>query len=419
MTNPGMTKRVLYITPNGILEGLGYSQVFRVVQKIASLLKGDGVRYTILSMEPSELLANHSHRAHLELQCKEAGIEWIAVEKRKGRKNTLHATAQMYGEARRFCSKHRDKPLIIQARAYHAGAIAFLLYKELGVPYIFEPRGYFLDERLEEGALDPNGLFLSLGRMTERNIMAHAACVYTLTETMADDIRRGVFGPNHAPVHVCTTVTDFTAFTHDPSAYTALRDRFALFHARPTKPWVLGWMGGFNAWYLEEPSFMLAKKCLMKDPNAVFMIVTPSQEAARKAISKYGLPDAQVILTEATHEAMAKHYSLIDWVLMLLPEGSFAKRGSMPTKLGETLATGVRPILHGCNSEVRDWVQRTQGGIVLRDLEDSSLEQAAEWMLSHPKNEQGIHLSRKEAEPFFSLDAAAQRYAKTIKGFLE
>ncbi len=104
---------------------------------------------------------------------------------------------------------------------------------------------------------------------------------------------------------------------------------------------------------------------------------------------------------------------LVDWGFLLLNE-SFAKRASMPTKLGEFLASGVRPIYFGCNDEVGEWVRRAGSGVILDGLEGDSLKRAARTMAQVEGGAEAMAQARAIAAPHFALSYGVSRYAELL-----
>jgi glycosyltransferase involved in cell wall biosynthesis len=104
----------------------------------------------------------------------------------------------------------------------------------------------------------------------------------------------------------------------------------------------------------------------------------------------------------------------IDWGLLLL-ETRPNKGGSMPTKLGEMFAAGVRPVQLGCNDEVRDWVVRTGSGITLPDASDDSLREAAAKIAGARDDRALLRRAREIAQPHFALSAGVDRYERLLR----
>jgi hypothetical protein len=111
---------------------------------------------------------------------------------------------------------------------------------------------------------------------------------------------------------------------------------------------------------------------------------------------------------------MPEWLSLIEWGMLLLNPDSPAKRASMPTKLAEFFASGVRPVQFGCNTEVSEWVRRTGSGFVLPDVRPETLETAAERIVSSTPDAQVTAHARALAAPHFSLESGLEKYERVL-----
>ncbi|MBI5482380.1 MAG: hypothetical protein HY906_26225 [Deltaproteobacteria bacterium] len=111
--------------------------------------------------------------------------------------------------------------------------------------------------------------------------------------------------------------------------------------------------------------------------------------------------------------------SLIDWGLLLLNPTSPAKRASVPTKLAEFFAAGVRPAQFGWNPEISDWVRRAgSSGLVLRSVDPAGLDEAAAAIATTPRDEATLKRARDVTAPHFSLEAGVERYDRIWKAVL-
>ena len=63
---------ILYISYDGVLQPLGYSQIVRPLLGLAKA----GFRYVLLSFERASDLENATHRAQVAKALNEAGIDW-------------------------------------------------------------------------------------------------------------------------------------------------------------------------------------------------------------------------------------------------------------------------------------------------------------------------------------------------------
>jgi len=131
------------------------------------------------------------------------------------------------------------------------------------------------------------------------------------------------------------------------------------------------------------------------------------------------LKDAQVpqqnySVISAEHREMPVLLAKLDWGLLLNENGA-GKRGSMPTKLAEFFAAGVRPIQYGCNPEVADLVRASGSGIVLGGLSPVDLDQAAKVIANTQPEEASIEEARRRMRPYFGLEAGVAAYEDLLK----
>ena len=200
--------RILYVTADGILEPLGFSQVVRVVEGLVRR----GLRYDILSLEKERDLARRDRVAQVEARLGALGIRWLRVpydwsSSARAAVNNLAALTRETVRAARSGTIGA-----VHARAYHGAVAGFAASTAGGTPYVFDARSYWIDERLEEGRWFTTPLRLGLARGLEHQLFARAAGVVTLTELQADDVRSGRFGPPAGPVVCVPTTADYDDF---------------------------------------------------------------------------------------------------------------------------------------------------------------------------------------------------------------
>jgi glycosyltransferase involved in cell wall biosynthesis len=145
-------------------------------------------------------------------------------------------------------------------------------------------------------------------------------------------------------------------------------------------------------------------------PTAKFVGLTAQVSELTGLADRLAIPRDRRFVTSVGHDDIHRWLPWIDFGLLLLVEPNAAKRSSMPTKLGEFLATGVSPVAYGCNTEMTDWVRRAGSGFVLEDLSEGSLERAADFVAEGGPPEEIMENARRIAEAHFSLDSGAARY---------
>jgi glycosyltransferase involved in cell wall biosynthesis len=90
----------------------------------------------------------------------------------------------------------------------------------------------------------------------------------------------------------------------------------------------------------------------------------------------------------------------------------------MPTKLAEFFAAGVRPIQFGGNEEISRLVADAQSGMVLQDLDDGILRQAASLIAADAPRAR-IYDARNRTRQYLGLEAGVEAYAKLLRDVYE
>jgi glycosyltransferase involved in cell wall biosynthesis len=400
-----MTSKLLYLTADGLLQPLGFSQVVRVVEGLSRR----GWPYALFSLERAADLAAENKVRDLKARLSAAGVAWRFAPYGEGGGGRV--AAQNEALLVDAAVSHRGSG--IHARAYHSAVAALAAWVSRRTPYLFDARSYWFDERLEDGRWFTSPIRLAVARGVEHQLFAQAAGVVSLTELQADDVRSGRFGPSRQKAVQCiTTCADFDDFTRKPAVEcrrVPAEVREVLAGKR-----VLGIIGSVNRSYLVDETLSLVAEVLRRDANAHLLILSAQRDEYVRRLAVLGIDDARVTLTRADHEAMPEWLSLIDWGMLLLNPDSPAKRASMPTKLAEFLACGVRPVQFGCNVEVSEWVRKTGSGFVLPDVHQQTLASAAERIASSSAELELTTRARELAAPHFSLEAGLTRYEQVL-----
>jgi glycosyltransferase involved in cell wall biosynthesis len=401
--------RVLYLSLEGMLQPLGRSQVLSYVKGLAGL----GFLYTLLSMERAADLADAPAVQQVEEETRVQGIEWRRLQYRSSGAATdvLRNWWKLWRTASRILASGDFG--LVHARSYVAAFVALLLSHTRGVPYLFDMRGYWVDERIEEGRWFRNRLSIALAKRLERALVRRAAAVVTLTELQADDLcRQGFTSAEH--LMVVPTCANYNDFTLDPDSTgvvaAEVRDRLR-------RKLVVGFVGSLNDSYLVREGFRLFRYLREHRDDVHLLCVTRQVDQVAAAVRTEGVPDDAFTVAAARHEDMPAWLGCMDWGLLLVKE-SLAKRGSMPTKLAEFLAAGVRPIQYGCNSEVSRRVAETDSGIVVRDLSDAGLKAAAALISATPLNTTAVLRARETTRAYFDLESGIQKYACLLRRLL-
>jgi glycosyltransferase involved in cell wall biosynthesis len=402
--------RILYITFDGVLEPLGRSQVLSYMLALSQR----GFNFTLISLEREHDLSNKSAVKDFESDLSNHGIRWLRYPFRSGGVNSVLmncwvALIAAHGVVR------QDHIALIHARSYVPAFIGWILNRLRGVPYVFDMRGYWIDELADEGRWFNSRLAYRIGKRVERSLLKDAAAIVTLTELQASDLRTGEL--KHQPNKLITTITtcaDYDEFAPQGASREAVPQEV---RERLQGKLVVGLVGSVNASYSIAESLSLFGALLAIRPDAYLLCLTRQLSLMEDLLRRQSIPESAYTLVSVHHRDMSEWLRYMDWALLLL-NTRFSKRGSMPTKLAEFFSSGVRPIQYGCNEEVSNRVREAGSGIVLASLSAEDLQRAAAIVASTTLDPEDVMKARENTRAHFSLEAGVNKYAELLNQLL-
>ena len=396
-----MRGRITQVSLDGLSTPLGESQVLAVSERLQSM----GWACTILSLEPEPVDQEAFDR--LGTRTASSGIFWQHRPYRRGRIGAVGNVLSMTAMLRDV----RERTNVVHGRSYFGAFFPAAADVFGSTPYVFDTRGYWVDEKIEAGRWFQDVASRAIARRVERELYERASGVVALTELAAEDVRNGRFGRQHPRERsICIpTCVDYTKFTMErgPAPNDFLNGGT-----------IVAYVGSLNPSYEYRASLRLAASTLDRVPEAKFLALTSQVSEMSSLADEFAIPTSRRLITSVAHSQIHLWLPWIDFGLTLLVNPNEAKRASMPTKLGEFFATGVAPIGHGGNSEVTDWVNRAGSGMVLDDLSSDSLERAVEFIAGGVPEAGALVRARLAAEEHFSLDSGAARYDALFRDVL-
>lgn len=399
----------LYVTFDGVLRPLGFSQVVRTVVGLARR----GLNYALLSVERPVDLEKRDLREKVRSVLHSNGVPWTTIPAASMSSPRRAAQVATQGILQAALVVRRRHINLVHARGYHGALVAAALKRLLGLAYVFDARGYWIEERTGPNAWFSTAQSYAAGKFIEQLLFRSADAVVTLTQLQATDLASGLFGPPPRLLEVIPTCADYEAFFLRPS--------------RPAKPdgggcvpsaiqrrlsgkRVVAIVGALNRSYHVEETMALVKFAMKIDPTIHLLVLSEQFGDYEAALRSMDFTPDRYTLSAVDHTDMPEWLQWIDWGMLLLPETA-AKRASMPTKLAEFFATGVRPMFFGCNSEAAHWVERAGSGYVLPSIGNEALRDAARFMSDSKVNHEQLHAARQVTSVHFGLASCVDRYA--------
>lgn len=383
---------VLYISYDGLLEALGYSQVFQYLRVLAK-----DHRITLISYEKAADWQDRAKRDRLLAEVDMAGIRWMPLRYHK--KPSALATAYDLGVgfllAAFLVVTRRIK--IVHARSYVPAVLALLLKKVFGTRFVFDMRGFWADERVERAGWRKEAPIYRIAKWLEPKFFGNADVVVSLTKAGVRAIGDFPYLKERPPVcQVISTCTNLEQFR--PSG------------AKEKDGFVLGYVGSADAAYMFEPVLRCFKILHGLSATARLLVVTGTpRDYIGKLLQLHEIPGDLVEIKTVPHHLVFAEMGKMDAGIFFVKAG-FSTSASAPTKLGEFLACGV-PCL--CNANIGDLQEILEGGgvgVILEDFTPEGESRAVSQLRSLALQPDISERCREASVEHFSLEKGAANY---------
>jgi glycosyltransferase involved in cell wall biosynthesis len=396
-----MTPSVLYISYDGVLEPLGESQVVSYLERLAA-----DHAIALLTFEKPEDLADEPRRLAMWRRLSNLNIAWVPQKYHKWPPvfSTAFDIFEGILKARRICRRRRVR--IIHARSYVPALIALGTRSVNRAAFLFDMRGFWVDEKVEAGHWARGGLLYRAGKWWEKRFYRAADAVVSLTAAGAAAIPElGVRMKPEAPVVVIPTCADLRRFSpgrKDPHLFEELE--------LGDGP-IIGCVGTMGNWYMRQEMIDGLAYLAGKLENICVLIVTRDDHVALRAdLERAGVPAERLVITRAGFAEMPRYVRLFDAGLFFI-KPSFSKRASAATKMAEFLGCGVPVIINDGVGDSGAIVREKNVGVVLPPLPGAEAFEAAlpevRAMMADPKTGERC---RAAALELFDLTVGAERY---------
>src|SRR4051794_2541731 len=303
---------------------LGRSQVLPYLVGLAQR----GHQISLISFEKRNRTAQD--RAAVERICNGAGIDWrpLRYHKHPPVLSTIHDVQRMHRLAERL---HRQCPFdLLHCRSYLSALVGLALKRRHSVPFIFDMRGFWADERVEGGLWNlSNPIFRAIYRYFKRReteFLKEADQIVSLTEAGKQILlsRREADGAG-PPIAVIPCCVDFGAFPPiTTGARTLGRQRLGI--SAETK--VAVYLGSISTWYMLEEMLDCFRVQLGRYADAVFLVVTREPaDPILAAANRRGVPSDRLIVLPATREEVPVLVAAADYGLFFI-KPVFSKKAS-------------------------------------------------------------------------------------------
>lgn len=425
-----MDKRILYLSYDGLTDPLGQSQILPYIEGLSA----EGYRFIIFSFEKKERFG--ALKEVIENRCLKKKIEWrpMVYHKWPPVLSTIYDLQSLYRSIIREIALGTIN--LIHSRSYLTALVALRIKKYYSIPFIFDMRGFWADERVDGKIWDLKNpvykLIYTYFKRKERVFLEESAAVISLTHSGKNEIVRwfdeeSFFGGNpdfynhdralaiERKTIVIPCAADLTHFNPELVSLNKIKWLCAVHGIDPTLEY-LGYVGSLGTWYMADEMLLLYSKLLKSRPHQRFLILSHDEpQSLYERGEQLRIPQSHIIHIRASRKEVPVFMSLMAAsVFFILP--AYSKKASSPTKQGELMAMGV-PVI--CNSGVGDVdqiVRDSKSGWVVHSPNETTYSEVVHgWskIISLDKN-----VIREGAQKFYSLNQTISSYTAVYKQIL-
>ena len=396
-------KKVLYISYDGLTDPLGQSQVLPYV----SYLSKQGYEFTIISFEKPTRFEKERHI--IEAIAKDAGIHWVPLTF-TAKPPILSKIYDRYRMWQTAVSLHqKEKFDLIHCRSYVAAEMGLRLKKKFGVKMLFDMRGFWADEKVDNGQWNLQKKFYRRlyqhYKQKEKEFLLEADGIVSLTKASKDYL---VQQPQykHLSIEVIPCCADLEHFDYHTVPGTEIElMRNALGIDSTTK--VLIYLGSTGGWYMTREMLAFFKTLLGTYSSYVMLVLTkddPNQ--LRKEATETGIPENKMVITYSDRKKLPVYIAL-SAVSVFFIRKTFSKMASSPTKHAELMGMGI-PVICNDIGDTGHIICDTNTGLVINSFDKESLEEA----VRHVNKLESLDKEhvRNSAIEYFDLKTGGEKY---------
>ena len=390
-----MEKHILYLSYDGMTDPLGQSQV---LPYIIGLTKA-GYNFHLVSFEKPERFIEN--RKTIEAICREHNIDWhpLKYTKRPPLFSTVWDVFKMKKIAKNLHKEHGFS--LVHCRSYISALIGLNFKSNYKVPFLFDMRGFWADERVDGGLWNLKNPIYNLVyqyfKRKEIQFFKNSEHVISLTSNGKNEILswngfEGL-GEKISVIPCCVDTEKFNPETIDKANQDHLRGQLNI----GSKHYVLGYVGSIGTWYMLDEMLLFFKRNCINKRNPIFLFVTKEEPSSIfSRAKKIGLDEKLIRVASAMHHEVPLYMSLFTAsIFFILP--AYSKKASSPTKQGELMSMGVPLICNDGVGDTADLVLKYNSGCVVPSEEINQFMIEEEFVFDSNKTKEG-------AKEYFGLD---------------
>ena len=400
-------KKVVFLSYDGITDPLGLSQILPYLFGISS---NKNYRITIVSFEKTKNLLQNKDVILNKL--KKNNVDWIPLKYTKY--PPIFSTIWDIYKLRKVVNKLKNNGLdLIHCRSYITTFVALGVKKTQNIPFIFDMRGFYADERVDGKIWSLKNLIYkkiyNYFKSKEKEFLQFSDYTISLTESGKKEILSWNL-PNQFKIKVIPCCTDENLF--QTKNIKNVRSELGF----NKDDFIISYVGSIGTWYMLDEMLDFFKCLQIKKPNAKFFFITKDNpQLILEKVKSKKIDVSSIKIQPSSREMMPSYIGVSNFsIFFILPV--FSKKASSPTKMGEIMNLGI-PII--CNSGVGDVdeiMEKSMPSLLVKDFSNKEYERVIDLIsFDYKPNQKRII---QTSHSYYSLEKGVEKYKEVYKEIL-
>jgi glycosyltransferase involved in cell wall biosynthesis len=391
---------------------LGQSQVIPYLQGLSKL----GYRYTLISFEKKDRFKKSGDHIHAILKNSDIRWEPLFFTTRPPILSKLYDVWKMHRHAIKL--HRRENFSFLHCRSYVPAGTGLVLLKKFKIPFLFDMRGLWVDERVDSGQWKLGNPFYKLLFKTykakERHYFDKATHIISLTFKGKDELTKTYNVPAEK-ITVIPCCVDLLHFDYNKIPAEKIKEKRRLLGIEENEK-VITYLGSLGGWYLLDEMLYFFTHLKRKVPSLKFLFITQDKSSLiLTAAAKRNIPPGEIIVLPASREEVPFFLALSDWNIFFIKDG-YSKKASSPTKQGEVMAMGI-PIICNDVGDTGKIIKESNAGFVVEALTGEKYDNIINSNEFQQKKERLI--IRNAAFTYYDLRAGITEYDKVYASWFK
>lgn len=403
-------KQVLYLSYDGLTDPLGQSQVLPYIKGLAS----NGRSFKVISFEK-----NKAYYSYQEIfnSISSSNIDWIPISYTK-QPPILSTIWDVYKLKQKVKNLIRNRKVdVIHCRSYITSLVGLEMKKKHNIPFIFDMRGFWADERVDGGIWNLKNpvfrLVYNFFKKKELEFCKNADAIISLTYAGINEMKTWNVSGILAKTHIIPCAVDTDLFSQSKIIEKEAEELKKQIFPLGSK--VLLYSGSLGTWYLLKEMLIFFEKLEENDASWYFLFLTRDTENLQAELKNLS-PEKRMKIKflEVKRNEIPRYITMADFtIFFIVPK--FSKKSSFPTKHAEFMAMGKPSIANSNVGDVEAIINDSKSGVVLNSFSEAEIENKVLEMLNFNGNN---HEISEFAEKQFSLSSAVAKYQSIYSSIL-